>query len=176
MEYNEQYFHYRQVEICLALARANCTKDGLQIARSIFPHFFETCHGSSGCIWWKLSINAHSPHALPQRSVPQWHLECLDLVCLARKATCLVTFSYVLWVDWGDGFESRVGVSKGIENIVTFLYLAWAPTNGENCLQRWWWSVQRCSCYDQSSYACISGDFAAGNEDDPLVEHWDILL
>jgi hypothetical protein len=102
MEYNEQYFHYRQVEIRLALARANCTKDGLQIARSIFPHFFETCHGSSGCIWWKLSINARSPHALPQRSVPTmtpW-MPWSCLPCSKSNMSCYLFVCTVSWLGW----------------------------------------------------------------------------
>ena len=176
MEYNEQYFHYRQVEIRLALARANCTKDGLQIARSVFPHFFETCHGSSGCIWWKLSVNARSPHALPQRSVPTmtpW-MPWSCLPCSKSNMSCYLFVCTVSWLGWWLWVKSWCFQRNWKHCKV--LYLAWAPTNGENCLQWWWWSVQRCSCYDQSSYACISGDFAVGNEDHPLIENWDTLL
>ena len=93
MEHNEQYFHYRQVEIRLALARANCTKDGLQIARSIFLHFFETCHGSSGCIRWKFSLNARLPHALPPVFGPNDDtLNALILFALLEKQHVLFPF------------------------------------------------------------------------------------
>jgi hypothetical protein len=63
MRYDGQYFHYIDKWL-FALARTNHIEDGLRIAKSIFPYFFQKTHHGGG-IRWKLSINASPPHALP---------------------------------------------------------------------------------------------------------------
>eukprot|EP00804_Cyclotella_cryptica_P005699 CCRYP_000063-RA/>CCRYP_000063-RA protein AED:0.08 eAED:0.08 QI:97/1/1/1/1/1/2/530/425 len=64
MTFDGQYFHYIDKWL-LALSRTNHVEDGLRIAKSIFPHFFEKRNGGSGGVRWKLSVNARPPSALP---------------------------------------------------------------------------------------------------------------
>jgi hypothetical protein len=64
MTFDGQYFHYIDKWL-LALARTNHIEDGLRIAKSIFPYFFEENRSGSGGIRWKLSVNARPPRALP---------------------------------------------------------------------------------------------------------------
>ena len=63
MKFDGQYFHYIDKWL-FALARTNHVEDGLRIAKSIFPYFFEENYGSGG-MRWKLSVNANPPSALP---------------------------------------------------------------------------------------------------------------
>lgn len=64
MTFDGQYFHYIDKWL-FALARTNHIEDGLRIAKSIFPYFFQENRRGSGGITWKLSVNARPPRALP---------------------------------------------------------------------------------------------------------------
>jgi hypothetical protein len=66
MRYDGQYWHYVDKWL-LALARAGRIEDGVRIAKSVFPHFFDA--GSKGDGWdggirWKLSVDATPPPSL----------------------------------------------------------------------------------------------------------------
>lgn len=66
MHYDGQYWHYIDKWL-LALARAGRTKEGIQIAKSLFPHFFDAGprgDGRGGGIRWKLSVDATPPPEL----------------------------------------------------------------------------------------------------------------
>lgn len=66
MRYDGQYFHYLDKWL-LALARAGRVDDGIRIAKSSFPYFFDRGHdgtGWNGGIRWKLSVNGSPPPEL----------------------------------------------------------------------------------------------------------------
>jgi hypothetical protein len=64
MRFDGQYFHYLDKWL-FALARANHVTDGVRIAKSSFPYFFEDAGRGRGGIRWKLSVNASRPSTLP---------------------------------------------------------------------------------------------------------------
>jgi hypothetical protein len=60
MHYDGQYWHYVDKWL-LALARAGRAEEGIRIAKSCFPHFFDAGargDGWDGGIRWKLSVDA----------------------------------------------------------------------------------------------------------------------
>lgn len=66
MQYDGQYWHYVDKWL-LALARAGHVADGIRIAKSCFPAFFDTGYdgtGWNGGIRWKLSVDASAPPSL----------------------------------------------------------------------------------------------------------------
>jgi hypothetical protein len=60
MEYDGQYWHYIDKWL-LALARAGHVKEGIDIAKSCFPAFFDVDNGG---IRWKLSVDSTAPPSL----------------------------------------------------------------------------------------------------------------
>ena len=66
MRYDGQYWHYIDKWL-LALSRAGHTHDGIAIAKSVFPYFFDAGPqgtGHHGGIRWKLSVDATPPPEL----------------------------------------------------------------------------------------------------------------
>ena len=65
MTYDGMYFHYVDKWL-LALARAGHVDDGIRIAKSCFPAFFDPGDGSGfdGGIRWKLSVDSTPPSSL----------------------------------------------------------------------------------------------------------------
>lgn len=66
MQYDGMYWHYVDKWL-LALARAGRVQDGIRIAKSCFPYFFDAGPdgtGRGGGIRWKLSADATPPEAL----------------------------------------------------------------------------------------------------------------
>jgi hypothetical protein len=66
MQYDGQYWHYVDKWL-LALSRAGHVHDGIAIAKSVFPHFFDAGPrgtGRYGGIRWKLSVDATPPPEL----------------------------------------------------------------------------------------------------------------
>lgn len=66
MSYDGQYWHYVDKWL-LALARSGHVSEGIQIAKSCFPYFFDD--GGDGTGWgggirWKLSVDASAPPSL----------------------------------------------------------------------------------------------------------------
>jgi len=67
MRYDGQYWHYLDKWL-LALSRAGRSDEGIRMAKSVFPHFFDAGprgDGSRGGIRWKLSVDATPPPSLP---------------------------------------------------------------------------------------------------------------
>ena len=60
MSYDGQYWHYIDKWL-LALARSGHVEDGIRIAKSCFPAFFDA---EGGGIRWKLSVDATAPSSL----------------------------------------------------------------------------------------------------------------
>ena len=65
MSYDGQYWHYVDKWL-LALARSGHINEGIQIAKSCFPYFFDDGDGTGwgGGIRWKLSVDASAPPSL----------------------------------------------------------------------------------------------------------------
>ena len=66
MRYDGQYWHYVDKWL-LALARSGHVQEGIQIAKSCFPYFFDAGpdgSGHAGGIRWKLSVDATPPSSL----------------------------------------------------------------------------------------------------------------
>jgi hypothetical protein len=66
MTYDGQYWHYVDKWL-LALARSGHVKEGIEIAKSCFPYFFdpgEDGTGWAGGIRWKLNVDATAPPSL----------------------------------------------------------------------------------------------------------------
>jgi len=65
MQYDGQYWHYIDKWL-LALARSGHVQEGIQIAKTCFPVFFDTGDGTgwNGGIRWKLSVDASAPPSL----------------------------------------------------------------------------------------------------------------
>lgn len=66
MRYDGQYWHYVDKWL-LALARAGRIREGISIAKSVFPYFFDAGprgDGRNGGIRWKLSVDSTSPPEL----------------------------------------------------------------------------------------------------------------
>jgi hypothetical protein len=60
MAYDGMYFHYLDKWL-LALTRAGRIEDGIRIAKSSFPYFFDDGAHTKGGIRWKLSVNGSTP-------------------------------------------------------------------------------------------------------------------
>lgn len=66
MTFDGQYWHYVDKWL-LALARSGHVSEGIQIAKSCFPYFFDACAdgtGWAGGIRWKLNVDASAPPSL----------------------------------------------------------------------------------------------------------------
>eukprot|EP00957_Ditylum_brightwellii_P084003 6385233-Ditylum_brightwellii.AAC.1 len=79
MSYDGQYWHYVDKWL-LALARAERVDDGIRIAKSCFPYFFDkgdSGTGRGGGIRWKLSIDATAPPPLQRAHVSDDTIDAL---------------------------------------------------------------------------------------------------
>lgn len=87
MRYDGQYWHYIDKWL-LALARAGRIDDGVRIAKSCFPFFFDAGDGSGwgGGIRWKLSVDATAPPPLQRARESDDSLVALIIFSLLENA------------------------------------------------------------------------------------------
>jgi hypothetical protein len=88
MHYDGQYWHYIDKWL-FALCRAGRMKDGIRIAKSVFPYFFDVGSQGDGTVdggmRWKLSVDATPP---PFSGLPHSHVGANDDTLVA-----LIVFS-----------------------------------------------------------------------------------
>jgi hypothetical protein len=87
MQYDGQYWHYVDKWL-LALARAGHASEGIAIAKSCFPYFFDKGqqgNGWDGGIRWKLSVDATAPASLQRAHASDDTLVALIVYSILEK-------------------------------------------------------------------------------------------